>query len=274
MRYSLSHFSYLNQENLMNTLIKSQKHFKSKQNLIRHSTTLKKRVSYSILMGSLLMPSLIMAKSSNSSETKKLIEQMEEYKRQLDVTNQRLQELEKLEASRIVSNHNGNGNGLGETNGNGKNGNNNLIVSNTPTAEKRNVQDEPDVEDPVAAKVPKSRYLRGFYDNGFVLRTKDNRYSLGINGLVQGRYTLNLPNSNAGNDSQTFDLALGRLFFSGTVFDPNLSYFFFYQTSTLNDNNRVDTIDWWGKYQLGDVGIKAGRILPQYSRQFYTDIGK
>jgi len=243
----------------------------SRLKFIRYYPAIKKTVGYSIMVSCLLSPSIAMAKEG-STEIRKLLKQMQEYQRQIKDTNERLQELEQREASRIASSQNGNG--LSETNGNGKNGNGKHIVTDTPTAKKRNVQQEPDVEDPEAAKVPKERHLRGFYDNGFVLRTKDNRFSLGINGLVQARYTLNLPNKYTGNDSQNFDLALGRLFFSGTAFDPNLSYFFFYQSSTLNDSNRVDTIDWWGKYQLGDLGIKAGRILPQFSRQFYTDIGK
>lgn len=232
---------------------------------------LKQGLGCALTLGFALSPALATAQSE-SARIKQLLEQMQEYQRQLAETNARLQALEKKDATKTETQGNGlgnNGYANGTANGNGK-----KVASDTATAKARNIQEQPDVEDPATAKVPKERFLKGFYDGGFTLRTSDNRYSITINGLAQARYTLNLPSKYTGSDSQTFDLALGRLFFSGTVFDPNLSYFFFYQTSTLANDNRVDTIDWWGKYQLGDWGIKAGRILPQYSRQFYTDIGK
>jgi hypothetical protein len=177
-----------------------------------------------------------------------LQEQLQDYQEQLSSTNARLQELEKKNTEKTQR----------------------KSSKNTDY----NTDEAAAAEDSATRKIPHENVLKSFYDGGFKLKTDDNRYSIAINGLAQARYTLNLPDKYTGTESNTFDLALGRLFFSGTVFDPNLSYFFFYQTTTLADTNRVDTIDWWGKYQLGDWGIKAGRILPQYSRQFYTDIGK
>ncbi|QWF72351.1 hypothetical protein KEF85_07865 [Methylomonas paludis] len=257
----------------MNTL-KLPRHLRpaTRKSFIRdYYATISKGLGYSLMLGYLLSPGVVLAKDDNS-EIRKLRKQMEEYQQQIKVTNERLLEIEAKEALR-AANTNQPDNSLTGNSGNGKTASNGVAID-TPTAKKRNVQEEPEIENPDTAKVPSGHRLGGFYDNGFVLRTNDNRYSLAINGLVQSRYTLNLPSKNAGSDNQGFDLALGRLFFSGTAFDPNLSYFFFYQSSTLNNTNRVDTIDWWGKYQLGNLGIKAGRILPQFSRQFYTDIGK
>ncbi len=246
----------------------------SGNNSLQRDNVAKKAFAYTIIVSSLLSPVMADAKEPNA-ETRKLLKQMQEYERQIKVTNERLQELEQRQASKLTTDTNNNSYSLDSINGGAKNSNVPATVQDTETAKKRNVQDEPDLEDADKAKVPKGHRLGGFYDNGFVLRTNDNRFSLAINGLVQARYTLDLPsNKYTGKDNQGFDLALGRLFFSGTAFDPNLSYFFFYQSSTLNNNNTVQTIDWWGKYQLGNLGIKAGRILPQFSRQFYTDIGK
>ncbi|POZ51445.1 hypothetical protein [Methylovulum psychrotolerans] len=244
----------------MNNLPTNQPLHDNRQALAYPYQNVRHGVSYALIVGCILSPSLASAKGV-SKETVLLRKQMQEYQQQLEVTNTRLQELEQREAARNAPKYQDT---VGKT----------AVVQDTPTAKGRNVQEQADVEDPVAAKVPVERYLKGFYDGGFSLRTQDNKFSLTINGLAQSRYTLSLPNKAAGNDNQTFDLALGRLFFSGTAFDPKLSYFFFYQTSTLSNNSSVSTIDWWGKYQLGDVGIKTGRILPQYSRQFYTDIGK
>ncbi|WP_347986540.1 hypothetical protein [Methylomonas sp. AM2-LC] len=244
----------------MNTLIEPQKFKKNRLSFSKQYST----VGVPLLLCSLLVPSMVFAKD-DSSEIKKLRKQMQEFQEQAKANNERLQELEKKEALRY------NDNSLGA---NGGGDHYPPVAIDTATAKKRNVQEEPDLEAPIAAKVPKERFLSGFYDNGFVLKTNDNRFSLAVNGLVQARYTLNLPSKYTGNANQGFDLALGRLFFSGTAFDPNLSYFFFYQSSTLGNNNQVQTIDWWSKYQLNNIGIKAGRILPQYSRQFYTDIGK
>lgn len=237
---------------------------------------------YNPLIQALLATSVLsygepgMAASRGDPEIQKLKKQLQQYQEQLSATLQRLSDLEERNAvvDQIVrakedqdSKKKSLGTSVARYQGEPATG-------NTSAAESRNIQAQPDTEDPLKSGVPKSRYLNGFYDGGFSLRTKDNRFSITINGLAQGRYTLNLPNQYYGNQNQTFDLALGRLFFSGTAFDPNISYFFFYQTSTLSNSNRVDTIDWWGRYQFDNLGIKAGRILPLYTRQFYNDIGK
>lgn len=195
-----------------------------------------------ILALSLLFSPVLVMADYHKDDNRELLEKLKEYQYQLETTNQRLEELEQRQAATSKK----------------------LKKASEGTETAADNTGKPESGHP----------LKSLYDGGFTWKTDDKRYSITINGLAQARYTLNLPNKNTGNESQGFDLALGRLFFSGTAFDPNLSYFFFYQTSTLANTNRVDTIDWWGKYQLGDVGIKAGRILPQYSRQFYTDIGK
>ncbi len=110
------------------------------------------------------------------------------------------------------------------------------------------------------------------YDNGFSVRSPDNRFSLTVNGLVQARYTLLAPEE--GKTNHNFDVALGRLAFSGSVFDPDLMYFMQLHGSTLGNSNGVSLLDWWLKYRLlPDVSVQGGRFVLPYSRQFYTHPG-
>ena len=56
------------------------------------------------------------------------------------------------------------------------------------------------------------------YDGGFYVKSKDKPFSFVVNGLGQFRYTLQSPVSGGGTN-QTFDVVLGRLAFSGHIFD-------------------------------------------------------
>ncbi|HXG18231.1 MAG TPA: porin [Methylomirabilota bacterium] len=113
---------------------------------------------------------------------------------------------------------------------------------------------------------------KDIYDGGFYVRTEDGSFSLKVNGFAQVRYTFFDPEH--GKSNHNFDVALARLAFSGTVFDPRISYFLQYETSTFGDNNRTNMLDWWMKYSFSpDLAIQAGRFILPYSRQFYTHPG-
>ena len=110
------------------------------------------------------------------------------------------------------------------------------------------------------------------YDGGFYIRSKDNRYSLNINGFAQTRYTFLAPDQ--GKSRSNFDVALARLAFSGTIFDPKVSYFFQFEGTTFGNNNRESMLDWWMQYSFSDQAkVQAGRFILPYSRQFYTHPG-
>jgi hypothetical protein len=118
---------------------------------------------------------------------------------------------------------------------------------------------------------------RGFnaediYDNGFFIRSQDNRFALVVNGFAQTRYTfLELEE---GEDNHNFDVALARLAFSGSIFDPKVAYFLQFETSTFGNNNRTTMLDWWMQYRFSpDLSVLAGRFILPYSRQFYTHPG-
>lgn len=113
---------------------------------------------------------------------------------------------------------------------------------------------------------------KDIYDGGFYVRTDDGSFSLKINGFAQVRYTFFEPEN--GRSNHNFDVALARLAFSGTIFDPSISYFLQYEASTFGNNNRTNMLDWWMKYSFSpDLAVKAGRFILPYSRQFYTHPG-
>lgn len=110
------------------------------------------------------------------------------------------------------------------------------------------------------------------YDGGFYIKTKDNSFSLKVNGFGQFRYTFFSPEE--GKSNNTFDLALGRLAFSGHAFDPNLTYFLQFEGSTFGNNNNVTLLDWWGRYTfVPELYVQTGRGILWYSRQFITHPG-
>ena len=110
------------------------------------------------------------------------------------------------------------------------------------------------------------------YDKGFFIRSKDGHYSLTLNGFLQARYTLTVPD--AGRSRNNFDVALAHLAFSGNVFDPKVKYFFQYETTTLGNSNRSTLLDWWMQYSHSPyLRAQAGRFLLPYSRQFYAHPG-
>jgi hypothetical protein len=97
-------------------------------------------------------------------------------------------------------------------------------------------------------------------------------FSLKLNGFAQGRYTFLKPENKV--FSQTFDLALARIAFSGDAFDHEVSYFFQLNASTLGNSNQVSLIDGWIQYHLApEANIQVGRFILPYSRQFYTHPG-
>lgn len=109
------------------------------------------------------------------------------------------------------------------------------------------------------------------YEGGFVV-TRGEEFSLKINGFTQTRFTNYVTEGSTRNN---FDLALGRVAFSGNVFDSKVTYFMQYEGTTFGNTNTVSMLDWWIGYQMGDAGkFQMGRFILPYSRQFYTHPGE
>jgi hypothetical protein len=115
--------------------------------------------------------------------------------------------------------------------------------------------------------------LQGSGADGFFLTNEEGNYSLRLNGFAQVRYSALREPAQPGR--QSFDLALGRASFSGSVYDPKLSYFVQAETSTMGDSSRVHLLDGWVQYRFSPhLTVQTGRLLLPYSRQFYTHPGE
>lgn len=117
------------------------------------------------------------------------------------------------------------------------------------------------------------------YNHGFFVKTEDNSFSLFINGLMQARFTAFKPNavgSFGARDSyeNTFDLYLGRIAFSGNVFDPETKYFFQIQGSTAGNSNTISMLDWFATRTISPyLTLKVGRSWLPYTYEYYDNPG-
>jgi hypothetical protein len=118
------------------------------------------------------------------------------------------------------------------------------------------------------------------YHGGFFVETADKSYSLIVNGLVQIRYTGFKPANSVqalGESSQgtnNFDVFLGRLAFSGSVFESSLKYFLQFQGSTAGNSNTVTMLDWFTSKTLSShLTLQAGRSWTPYTYEFYLNPG-
>lgn len=117
------------------------------------------------------------------------------------------------------------------------------------------------------------------YNRGFYLSSKNERFSLYINGLAQLRYTFFKPNSigqfGANNPAvNNFDVYLGRLALSGSAFEPDLKYFFQFQGSTAGNSNTVSMLDWFASKTFNPyLTLQAGRSWTFYTYEYYDNPG-
>ena len=118
------------------------------------------------------------------------------------------------------------------------------------------------------------------YNGGFFLSTEDKSYSLVANGLFQVRYTGFKPADSVqalGESSQgtnNFDVFLGRLALSGSVYEPSLKYFLQFQGSTAGNSTGISMLDWFtSKTFSSHLTVLAGRSVSPYSYEYYDSPG-
>lgn len=115
------------------------------------------------------------------------------------------------------------------------------------------------------------------YDHGFFLRSEDGKFSLNINGLFQIRYSLFKPNAvgryGVGDQTQSdFEIYLGRLAFSGNVFEPSLKYFLQIQGFTTGNSGTMTLLDWFTAKTFSKyLTVQAGRSWTAYTWEFYAN---
>jgi hypothetical protein len=139
---------------------------------------------------------------------------------------------------------------------------------------------EAGVKSPTAADTTGGLMPADIYHDGFFVETADKSYSLIVNGLFQIRYTGFKPANSVqalGESSQgtnNFDVFLGRLALSGSVFESSLKYFLQFQGSTAGNSNTVTMLDWFSSKTLSShLTLQAGRSWTPYTYEFYLNPG-
>jgi len=132
-----------------------------------------------------------------------------------------------------------------------------------------------------AAAQQTNREISVSYDNGFHLASENNKFTMTVNGLFQPRFTAFDPNGNAQalgaptTETNDFDIFLGRLAFSGTIFDPSIQYFVQFQGSTSGNTNQTNFIDWFAEKEiLPELSVQMGRSWTPYSLENLDNPGK
>lgn len=116
------------------------------------------------------------------------------------------------------------------------------------------------------------------YNGGFYLESADKSFSLFANGVLQIRYTGFVPSNTVqalGESSQatdSFDVYLARLAFSGSAFQPNLKYFLQFQGSTAGNSGNVSVLDWFASDTFSKAfTLQVGRSVAPYTYEYYDN---
>ncbi len=127
-----------------------------------------------------------------------------------------------------------------------------------------------------------ARDIVGGYKDGFYVSDASGDDSLYINGLLQPRFRYFAPSGTAkfgakDQASNNFDDFLARLYFSGHVIDPSLTYWFTLQASTQNAVGAPGIILLDGeiaKLFNPYLKVEMGRYWSAYTFEYYLDIGQ
>ena len=115
----------------------------------------------------------------------------------------------------------------------------------------------------------KNTLLDNVYNKGFTWTSKDNHFSLKINGALQIRYTyMGFDDQVEGNDSNlsSFFIRRARLYFRGHAYTPRLRYFIHLQ---LEPVRTVNAHDLWLEYEFNDLlKLGVGRNKIAYGLEF------
>lgn len=122
-----------------------------------------------------------------------------------------------------------------------------------------------DADDVVPAENP----VRVSYDKGFRLISRDGKFALRLNGLLQVRYTYvdydPLIRYNQ-EDYSNFYVRRARLFFTGHAGSPRFTYLF---QAQLEPNQGLNASDLWVEYEFSDLlRLGAGRNKISYGLEF------
>jgi hypothetical protein len=132
-----------------------------------------------------------------------------------------------------------------------------------------------------AAQQSSNMELNAQYAGGFHVATADNKFTMTVNGLFQPRFTAFAPNTDAqalgapAAETNDFDIYLGRLALSGSIFDPSVKYFVQFQGSTSSNTNSMNFIDWFAEKVFSPkFSVQLGRSWTPYSLENLDSPGK
>jgi hypothetical protein len=120
------------------------------------------------------------------------------------------------------------------------------------------------------------------YKSGFYVSDDSGDNSLYINGLLQPRYRFFQPSGTTkfgakDQASSNFDIFLARLYFSGSLIDPSLTYFFTLQGTTQGAGSApgIVLLDAELAKEFNPYfKVEMGRYWSAYTYEYYLDIGK
>ncbi|MRR53640.1 MAG: porin [Deltaproteobacteria bacterium] len=119
-------------------------------------------------------------------------------------------------------------------------------------------------------EVTKSTPISYKLGKGFTLTSADEKFQLSIGGLMQVRYTF-LDNDTS-NDVSQFNLAKGRLIFSGYAFSKDLTYMLQFGLEQSGDKKMLENA--YVKYKFVDeLQLTGGQTKLVYSRQNMSSVG-
>ena len=120
------------------------------------------------------------------------------------------------------------------------------------------------------------------YKSGFYVSDDSGDNTLYINGLLQPRFRFFEPSGTTkfgakDQASNNFDIFLGRLYFSGNIVDPSLTYFITLQGTTQSAPGApgITLLDAEIAKTFNPLlKIEMGRYWSAYTYEYYLDIGK
>lgn len=110
------------------------------------------------------------------------------------------------------------------------------------------------------------------YEKGFFITSADERFSLALQGRVQGRYTLESIDGADRETESAFSIARARLTLGGHAFDKGIKFKF----QTDFGKGDVTLKDFFVDYRAGSspVRIRVGQYKRPFSRQQITSSGR
>lgn len=119
-------------------------------------------------------------------------------------------------------------------------------------------------------EVTKSKPIDYKQGKGFTFTSADEKFQLSVGGLMQVRYTFQ--DNDVNNDVSQFNLAKGRLIFSGYAFSKDLTYMLQFGLEQSGNSRMLENA--YLKYRFMDeFNVAGGQTKLVFSRQNMSSVG-